>query len=330
MEVIEDCINKKDIYIVNKLDLKAISKTGIIKECNDYENSGHKVLVIKDYNPILEKTEVKVLVIKNLETNKLSDVIEKINDLIMNHQTENSEYKLGKLTIDEYLKKKYEMIKKREALDLYLNKLELEVENEKTKEDIVNKIIEEIYNTSVKNIVSDEEKSKETAYQDAENSENLEDIEEIEDTENIDEIIKTIIGASRNNDILIISEKQNKIYLPYTIDELENYLRSYPSEYLTLEKVVEDEFIIPFNSFYKNPSHTRFSEAYNLIKNRERKSSFSAFMYAINVAGNQKLNPAVIAACKTKKELSAYMNCLKRNNLDEFDYFDIIYESKTA
>ena len=37
------------------------------------------------------------------------------------------------------------------------------------------------------------------------------------------------------------------------------------------------------------------------------------------------LNPAIIAACKSLKELDIYLDCLDENELDKFSCFNIVY-----
>lgn len=143
---------------------------------------------------------------------------------------------------------------------------------------------------------------------------------------NLEEKIKIIKEATSDNDSLIISEKQDKIFLPYTIDELEKYLKSYPDVYTSLVDVVNQEFILPFNSFLKHPAKARFVETYNLIKNRQGKSIFSAVAYGLKLLGRYNLNPAIIAACKTENQLDAYLYYLNSNNLSKFKNFKIIYE----
>lgn len=143
---------------------------------------------------------------------------------------------------------------------------------------------------------------------------------------NLEEKIKIIKEAATNNDSLIISEKQNKVFLPYTIDELEKYLKSYPEVYTSLVDVVEQEFILPFDTFFKHPAKSRFSETYNLIRNRQGKSIFSAIIYGAKLIGRYNLNPAIIAACKTEQQLDSYLYYLNLNDLSKFNSFKVIYE----
>lgn len=142
----------------------------------------------------------------------------------------------------------------------------------------------------------------------------------------LDERIKIIKEGTSNNDSLIISEKQDKIFLPYTIDELEKYLKSYPDVYNSAKDVVEQEFTLSFKSFFKYPTRTRFVETYNLIRNRSRKSVLKALIYAFKLARKYNLSPAVIAACKNEQQLETYLYCLNSNSLNKFKIFRIIYE----
>ena len=83
-------------------------------------------------------------------------------------------------------------------------------------------------------------------------------------------------GNIQNNNTLIISEKDNKVFLPYTVSEIQSYMEKYPKEYKSLEYVINKEFILPLDYYTKHPSLARFREAYSLIRDREAKSVFDA------------------------------------------------------
>lgn len=146
----------------------------------------------------------------------------------------------------------------------------------------------------------------------------------------IDEKIKQIIDPIDNNETLVISERENKVFLPYTIDELEEYAKKYPAEYPSLQKVVKQEYMIPLNSLSKNPAQARFLETYYLIKNRERKNFIVAVIYGIIIVMKSQVNPAVIAACKNHNELEEYIRCLKENKLENFKYFKVLEDEKIS
>ena len=126
----------------------------------------------------------------------------------------------------------------------------------------------------------------------------------------------------QENDTLLISEKQEKIYLPYTLSDLAQYTQDTDK---SLEDVVRENFVISLKSF-KNPTISRFKEAYNLAKNKSNCSNFKSFNFAMEVIFKRSLNPAIIVACKNTGELKDYLSCLKEENLDLFKPFKIKYE----
>lgn len=127
----------------------------------------------------------------------------------------------------------------------------------------------------------------------------------------------------QDNNTLIISEKENKVFLPYTLSEIQSYMEAYPKEYKSLEYVVNKEFILPLDYYTKRPNLARFREAYSLIRDREAKSVFDALKYALNIMFKYDLNPAIISACKTEEALNFYIECLESKDLSKFDLFKI-------
>ena len=130
-------------------------------------------------------------------------------------------------------------------------------------------------------------------------------------------------GNIQNNNTLIISEKDNKVFLPYTVSEIQSYMEKYPKEYKSLEYVINKEFILPLDYYTKHPSLARFREAYSLIRDREAKSVFDALKYALNIMFKYDLNPAIISACKTEEALNLYIECLENKDLSKFHLFKI-------
>lgn len=130
-------------------------------------------------------------------------------------------------------------------------------------------------------------------------------------------------GNIQNNNTLIISEKDNKVFLPYTVSEIQSYMKKYPKEYKSLEYVINKEFILPLDYYTKHPSLARFREAYSLIRDREAKSVFDALKYALNIMFKYDLNPAIISACKTEEALNLYIECLENKDLSKFNLFKI-------
>lgn len=134
-----------------------------------------------------------------------------------------------------------------------------------------------------------------------------------------------LLGMTEN-ETLIISEKENKVYLPYKKTELKSYMTQYPNSYYSYKNVIEKEFILPLNYFSHNPSIARFRETYALYRDREASSIAESLKQAFHLAFKAELNPAIIAACKTKKQLNNYLLCLNENKAEEFADFKIVYD----
>lgn len=126
-----------------------------------------------------------------------------------------------------------------------------------------------------------------------------------------------------DNLVLITSESDNKVYLPYKVSEVEAYLEQYAEDYSGFEDVVEKEFVIPLEYYMKHPTTARFRETYSLIRDREGKSIVEALNYAFTLMFKYDLNPTIIAACKTQEQLDDYINCLETDRLDKFNHFKI-------
>ena len=70
------------------------------------------------------------------------------------------------------------------------------------------------------------------------------------------------------NNVLLISAKDNKVFLPYTEKDVQDYLDSYPGEYESFEDVVEREFVVPLSYYSEHANFARFRETFSLIKER--------------------------------------------------------------
>ena len=127
-----------------------------------------------------------------------------------------------------------------------------------------------------------------------------------------------------DNNTLLISEIQNKVFLPYTIADLKQILET-NSSYTTLQDVIDNVYTIPIDN-YKNSVKSRFKETYNLMRKKENYSVLDSLNLAIELSFNRLLNPAIITACKNLDELDVYLDCLSSNELDKFNLFKIKYE----
>lgn len=130
----------------------------------------------------------------------------------------------------------------------------------------------------------------------------------------------------KDNDTLTISETSKKVYLPYTASEVTKIYNAYSNNFTSYQDVINKEFILPLAAFSKHPSIARFRESYSLVRNRETKSLLDSLKYSFDLMFNYNLNPAIIAACKSKKELDSYLEALNKNDLDSFTFFKIKYE----
>lgn len=128
----------------------------------------------------------------------------------------------------------------------------------------------------------------------------------------------------KDSDTLLISETQSKVVLPYKINDIEKILKK-NKKYSTIQDVIDGEYTFPIDK-YKNSSKSRFKEAYNLMRKKEKASVFDSLSLATEVIFNSSLNPAVITACNNLDQLDVYLECLSSNELDKFNYFKVKYE----
>ena len=134
----------------------------------------------------------------------------------------------------------------------------------------------------------------------------------------------TPLPPMREN-VLLISKKQNKAFLPYTVEELNDILAANPDRYGNLQDVIDDKYVISLKS-YKAAFIARFKTAYDFMRKKAQASFLDAFDVALELAFIKYLHPAVIAACKNLDELDIYLDCLNLNELDQFPFFSIEYE----
>lgn len=298
-----DSKSNPDNNIQNNLENIA---TNVI-ENNSIENSENKpidLLSTKDDNPKFNIDELlSNLNITSDETTEISNT----TDTIVNDDVHIENEKIDDNILDDEFTNE-------------LTKELLEDLNLSDNEDIISPLSEDEQNNN--NLLSDfmEENQNEN------NSFKIITNEQETPNNNIDLKIKNILEAKADNENLIISEKSQAIYLPYKISELINYMNSYPNVYSSIQDVVTQEFILPFDYFAKHPFKSRFSEAYNIIRNQEGKNVLTSTLYSLKIAKKSNLNPAIIAACRSKNELDIYIDYLDSNTLEKFKFFNIIYE----
>lgn len=130
----------------------------------------------------------------------------------------------------------------------------------------------------------------------------------------------------KDNFVLRVSEKEKKVYLPYTKSEIEDFLKTYPAEYKNAQDVINQEFITDISIYNKHPVLARFRESFSLIRNKEMKSSVDALKFAMGIMFRSEINPTIIAAAKSQQQLELYIECLEKDKLSQFNCFDIIFE----
>lgn len=143
---------------------------------------------------------------------------------------------------------------------------------------------------------------------------------------NKNKFLTNLSVPNASNNCLIISDEDQKVYLPYSFEEVDKKFKTYQHKYESITDLIEKEYIKPA-SFYKNPFTARFREAYKLMRRRQHGSVGAALALGIELAFETHLHPAIITACKDLEELDIYLDCLDDNELDKFSCFDIIYKS---
>ena len=128
-----------------------------------------------------------------------------------------------------------------------------------------------------------------------------------------------------DNNILVISEEEQKAYLPYKYEEIQKIYESPNCKYNSIMEIIQDLYIVPLNKF-ENFSTARFREAFNLIRYKEKSSIFSALDLGLELMFKYNLNPIIIAACRNLDELDIYLDCLDENELSDFKCFEVRFE----
>lgn len=127
-----------------------------------------------------------------------------------------------------------------------------------------------------------------------------------------------------SNNVLLISEEDGKVYLPYTAEEIKEEAANNVG--ISIEEIIEKKFVCPIGN-YKHAMKARFREAYNLMRHKERRSKKDAIFLGLELMFEFNLHPAVIAACKDLQQLDIYLDCLDDNELEKFSCFKIIYKA---
>lgn len=128
-----------------------------------------------------------------------------------------------------------------------------------------------------------------------------------------------------DNNILLISEIQNKVILPYKVSELKEILTSDENNYSDIQTIIDEKYTVPLEN-YKYSSISRYRETFALMRQKEKASLFDSLDLALELMKNRYVHPAIITACKNLDQLDIYLDCLETNELDDFPFFKIKYE----
>lgn len=180
------------------------------------------------------------------------------------------------------------------------NRIELNIKESFKLSSVSNRVSLSILNTNLANTKTTADSSAET---DTENNQN----------------------SVCDNKVLTINEETQKVYLPYEIEDVMNFIKNPNNDYHTIREVVDGEYTLSLSTF-KNPVVARFREAYNFMRVKEKSSIYAALDLALELMFNTNLNPAIIRACKDLRELNVYLDCLYENELEKFDCFKIVYK----
>ncbi len=139
-------------------------------------------------------------------------------------------------------------------------------------------------------------------------------------------IDETKVAESKveDNNTLIISEEEGKVFLPYKKGEILQKIKK--TKNTNIDQIIEENFVKSIEN-YKNSIRARFKEAYKLMREREGESRNKAFMLGLELMFEFHLHPAIISACRNLEELDIYLDCLEDNELEKFSCFKIIYKA---
>ena len=128
-----------------------------------------------------------------------------------------------------------------------------------------------------------------------------------------------------NNDTLLISEILNKIILPYRAEEIKEIIENEDSIYETPQQVIDEKYTRPLAD-YRFQAWTRYNETIELAKRSDKCGGINAIALALEMMKKRYLHPSIITACRTLEELYVYLDCLDKDELDDFKIFNIKYE----
>lgn len=267
-------------------------------------------------NEILRYNDKKKEIERQIDNNKVSFVLKELNyfsDKIrlskfddINNKPQEIEFRVQ--SNDDLLNKIRQSIYSYDTEDISSN-----IQNEEIREDFKEQNnAEEIKNTNIAN--TENIKENETI-----NNIEIQQTEKEESTQATNEII----NKDRNTNVLIISEREKLVHLPYKQSDIKYWLQT--GKFSSKEEIINKVYTIPL-SRYVNSTVARLTEGFKLMREREKAPLGESLKYAFSLIWERKLHPAIITACRTQDDLDIYLACLEDNMLPLFDSFEIRFE----
>lgn len=303
-------INNNDFSEVLQLEYNSLKSTLEIQE-----NLSKQIL-------ILIKKSALSLDFNNLQEENFTDSITKLSSILSKSQTNIFFVKA--------------LIKNLNDLQNYYN----DINNlENNKKDLLNQIIsynknfieqnKKIYSNTItieetlNNICNINKNSKQPDFDTSKNIDN-QNIDNQKNSKYIADNLDENFSNYKEN-ILIISDIQKKVLLPYKIKDLKNILSTQKEKYSSFNEIIDDIYTKPIDN-YKHFAKSRFKEAYDLVTKKAHKSKIKGLLLGAELFFNYNLHPAIITACNTLDELDIYLACLEDETLSDFYCFEIKYE----
>lgn len=127
-----------------------------------------------------------------------------------------------------------------------------------------------------------------------------------------------------DNNVLLISQVKNKVFLPYKIENVNKLLEQNKNK--SVLEIIEENYVVPLSNF-RWSIISRFRETFKLVK-KQGYSFFDAVDLASELMFKRYLHPAIIASCENLDQLDIYLDCLEENQLNDFPFFKVEHELK--
>lgn len=290
-----------------RLSIALKKKEQIIKYIKELESSSDANSIVNQENLSAARNAITNLDIITLNLNNLKNNLEVIEKNILKLVMKKEDLSYSEDDLSEDIKKIKEDINQFDELS---NKLDVDIQE---KYDVVKHFFNSTLSFKLESSKEDDEIFEKAKVQN-----------KISEVVNIN-IPSDSLGIE-DNLVLRISEKDNKVYLPYTKEEVLKYLEAYPDVFKDANSVIKREFVTDLTFYSRYSFFARFREVFALIRNREMKSFADALKRAFDLMFKSEVNPAIIAGLKSEAQLDLLLDCIEKNNMDAFKPFKIVFE----